>query len=164
MEHGERHAPEDTSFVEVSEAASRAATLLYVEDNAANRELVAQVVAAFRPDLRLLLAVNAEEGLAMARRSPQPGLILLDLNLPGLSGEDAFAQLNADSCTAAMPVIILSGDATTRSRKRLLAAGVRAYLTKPFNVQQFLDLLSELLPAPSQQEEVPGAFEHAGHI
>lgn len=132
-------------------------TLLYVEDNAANRDLVAHVVADFRPDLRLLLAHDAEQGLAMAHRVPRPDLILLDLNLPGMSGETALAQLRADPRTALVPVVILSGDATTCSRERLLAAGACAYLTKPFQVQRFLVLLEELLPSPSRPEEpAPG--------
>ena len=132
-------------------------TLLYIEDNAANRDLVAHVVADFRPELRLLLAHDAEQGLVMAHQMPRPDLILLDLNLPGMSGEVALTQLRADPSTTTVPVIILSGDATTRSRERLLAAGARAYLTKPFQVQRFLSLLEELLPSSSRPEEFASA-------
>ena len=138
---------------EVTGSTSAPPTLLYVEDNSTNRDLVAHVLAAYRPDLRLLLAHDAEEGLVLARRTPGPHLILLDLNLPGVSGEVALARLRSDPRTAAVPVVILSGDATARTRERLLAVGTRAYLSKPFDVRQFLVLVNELLPAFSTPEK-----------
>ncbi len=153
-ESGEDPSPETLTTGEVTGATSATPTLLYVEDNAANRDLVAHLLGTFRPELRLLLAHDAEKGLAMARRVPRPDFILLDLNLPGLSGEAALAQLRADPYTATIPVIILSGDATARTRERHLATGARAYLTKPFNVQRFLALMNELLPSPAWSEEV----------
>ncbi len=152
-ESGEDLFYETVTTGEVTGAVSAIRTLLYVEDNAANRDLVAHLLAMFRPDLRLLLAHHAEEGLAVARRVPGPDFILLDLNLPGMSGEDALTQLRADPRTAAIPVVILSGDATARTRERHLATGARAYLTKPFNVQRFLALMDEILPS-SRLEEV----------
>ena len=137
----------------MTESASAPLTLLYVEDNATNRDLVAYVLAAFRPDLRLLLAHDAEEGLTLARQVPRPNLILLDLNLPGVSGEVALARLRADPCTAAVPVVILSGDATKLTHERLLAVGADAYLTKPFQVPRLRALIDELLPPSSRLEE-----------
>ena len=143
-----------TGSAEKTAAANLASPiLLYVEDNPANRDLVTHVIADFRPELRLLLAHDAEQGLAIAYGVSRPDLILLDLNLPGMSGEAALAQLRANPRTAAVPVIILSGDATTSSREKLLAAGACAYLTKPFRVQNFLVLLEELLPFQSSPEE-----------
>ena len=142
-----------TDAAEEVPGAAAPPALLYVEDNATNRDLVAQVLAAFRPDLRLLLAHDAEEGLALARRVPGPDLILLDLNLPGMSGEVAFDRLRADPRTAAVPVVVLSGDATARTRERLLNVGAYAYLTKPFQVQRFRALMDELLPFSSGPEE-----------
>ncbi len=138
---------------EVTGSTSAPPSLLYVEDNSTNRDLVAHVLAAFRPDLRLFLAHDAEEGLAQARRAPRPDLILLDLNLPGLSGEIALARLRADPRTAAVPVVILSGDAMARTRERLLAVGANAYLSKPFDVQRFLVLVNEFLPSFSKPEK-----------
>ena len=153
-ESGEALFPETTTTGEETEAASATPSLLYIEDNATNRDLVAHLLAVFRPDLRLLLADDAEEGLVAARRVPGPDFILLDLNLPGMSGEAALAQLRADPRTAAIPVVILSGDATARTREKHLLTGVRAYLTKPFNIQRFLALMDELLPSPARPEEV----------
>ena len=147
---------------EVAGSPSVSPALLYVEDNATNRDLVAHLLAAFRPDLRLLLAHDAEEGLALASRTPGPDLILLDLNLPGMSGEVALARLRADPRTAAVPVVILSGDAMTRTRERLLAVGARAYLSKPFDVRRFLDLVNEFLPSFSRPEKAEAVGAQSG--
>ena len=163
---GEESSALETDGAETADPAgipACAPTLLYVEDNAANRDLVAHLLAAFRPDLRLLLAQDAEEGLAVARREvPGLGFILLDLNLPGMSGEAALAELRADPRTAAVPVAILSGDATARTRERLLAAGARAYLTKPFNVQRFLALMDDFMPSPQREIETGAQVEAVG--
>ncbi len=116
-------------------------TVLYIEDNPSNRQLMQHVVAR-RPGIRLLLEADAEAGLATAA-AQRPDLILLDLHLPGMSGEDALRHLWANPVTRTIPVAILSADATHSQRRRLLAAGAFAYLTKPIDVSQVLDVLDQ---------------------
>ena len=114
-------------------------TLLYVEDNPANLELVEELVAR-RPDLKLLSAPDAETGLALVR-SRNPEVILMDINLPGISGIEAMRILRADPATAHIPVVALSANAVPRDIERGLAAGFFSYLTKPIKVVQFMDAL-----------------------
>ena len=114
-------------------------TVLYVEDNPANLELVEELVAR-RPDLKLLSAPDAETGLALVR-SRNPEVILMDINLPGISGIEAMRILRADPATAHIPVVALSANAVPRDIERGLAAGFFSYLTKPIKVVQFMDAL-----------------------
>jgi len=106
--------------------------LLYVEDNPANLRLVDEIVA-FRGDLRMLSAPDAQLGLELAR-AHLPQVILMDINLPGLSGTDAQAMLRADPLTSHIPVIALTANAMPRDRARSLAAGFQQYITKPIDV------------------------------
>jgi len=80
-------------------------------------------------------------------RQHRPDLILLDLHLPDISGEEVLRELHGDPELRQTPVIVLSADATPGQVQRLLATGVRAYLTKPLDVRQFVALLDETLPA-----------------
>ncbi len=114
-------------------------TLLYVEDNPSNLELVAQIIAR-RPDLRLLAAVDGTQGIELAR-AHLPAVILMDINLPGISGIDAMKILHADPATRHIPIIALSANAMPHDVQKALAAGFSSYITKPFNVQQFVDTL-----------------------
>jgi signal transduction histidine kinase/CheY-like chemotaxis protein len=114
-------------------------TLLYVEDNPANLELVEQLIAR-RPDLRLLSAADANLGIEYARVY-QPEVILMDINLPGISGVEAMRILHADSSTAHIPIIALSANAVPRDIERGLEAGFFNYITKPIKVTQFMDAL-----------------------
>jgi PAS domain S-box-containing protein len=114
-------------------------TLLYVEDNPANLELVEQIIAR-RPDLRLLSAADGEYGIEFARAS-QPQVILMDINLPGLNGIEAMKILRADPSTAHIPIIALSSNAAPRDIEKGLAAGFFNYLTKPIKVDEFMDAL-----------------------
>jgi PAS domain S-box-containing protein len=114
-------------------------TLLYVEDNPANLELVVQIIAR-RPDMRLLSATNGVLGIALARAS-QPDVILMDINLPGMSGIKAMQLLRADIATAHIPVVALSANAMPRDIERGLQAGFFRYLTKPIKVSEFFDTL-----------------------
>ncbi|MCF8161206.1 MAG: PAS domain S-box protein [Polaromonas sp.] len=116
-------------------------TLLYVEDNKANMALVAQLVAR-RPDLRLLGAEDAMRGIAMAR-AHQPDLILMDINLPGISGMQALAILREDAATRHIPVLALSANAMPRDIEKGLAAGFFRYITKPIRVPDFMAALDE---------------------
>ena len=114
-------------------------TLLYVEDNPANLKLVEQLIAR-RPDLRLLSAVNGTLGIELARAS-QPDVILMDINLPGISGIEALKILREDPATAHIPVVALSANAMPRDIEKGLEAGFFRYLTKPIKVNEFMDTL-----------------------
>jgi PAS domain S-box-containing protein len=118
---------------------NRVRTLLYVEDNRANMELVEQLVAR-RPDLRLFGAEDAMRGIALAREH-LPDVILLDINLPGISGLQALKILQEDAATRHIPVLALSANAMPRDIERGLAAGFFRYLTKPIRVAEFMDAL-----------------------
>ncbi|MCU0650285.1 MAG: PAS domain S-box protein [Gemmatimonadaceae bacterium] len=123
----------------------RDATLLYVEDNLANLTLVDTILEA-RPGWRILPALQGVLGLELARQH-RPDLVLLDLHLPDISGEDVLRRLRADARTAAIPVVVVSADATRSSLDRLHAAGADAYLTKPLDVDEFLAVVDRFVPS-----------------
>ena len=125
-------------------------TLLYVEDNPANLELVEQLVAR-RTDLRLLSAADGELGIEFARAC-LPEVILMDINLPGLSGLDAMLVLRADPLTAHIPVIALSANAVPHDVDKALAAGFFSYLTKPIKVGLFMDALDLALRSAAERK------------
>src|SRR5882762_3375429 len=114
-------------------------TLLYVEDNPANLKLVEQIIAR-HPDMRLLTAVNGNVGIKLARDN-QPEVILMDINLPGISGIQALKILREDPVTAHIPVVALSANAMPSDIKKGLKAGFFRYLTKPIKVNEFMDTL-----------------------
>ena len=114
-------------------------TLLYVEDNPANLELVEKIIAR-RPELRLLSAADAELGIKYAR-AYKPEVILMDINLPGISGIQAMKILRADPTTAHIPIIALSANALPHDIERALRAGFFDYVTKPIKLGKFLDAL-----------------------
>jgi len=118
-------------------------TLLYVEDNQANLKLVEQLIAR-RPDMRLLSAADGHLGIEIARAF-QPEVILMDINLPGISGIEALKILREDPATAHIPVVALSANAIPRDIVKGLEAGFFRYLTKPIKVNEFLDTLDEAL-------------------
>lgn len=118
-------------------------SLLYVEDNPANLELVEQLVAR-RPEFDLLSAADGDLGVEFAR-AYLPDVILMDLNLPGLNGHDAMQMLRADASTAHIPVVALSANAVPRDIERALAAGFFDYVTKPIKVHQFMNALDAAL-------------------
>jgi len=118
-------------------------TLLYVEDNPANLELVEKLTAR-RPELRLLSAADGNLGIEFAR-TYQPDVILMDINLPGISGIEAMKILRADPSTAHIPIIALSANAMPHDIENALEAGFFNYLTKPIRVNQFMDALDMAL-------------------
>lgn len=118
-------------------------TVLYVEDNPANLELVEQLIAR-RPELRLLSVADGNLGVEFARVY-QPDAILMDINLPGISGLEALRILRADPVTAHIPVIAISANAVPRDIARALEAGFQCYLTKPIKVDQFMEALDAAL-------------------
>ncbi len=111
-------------------------TLLYVEDNEANMQLVEQLIGR-RKDLSLLTAVEAVAGIELARVR-QPNIILLDINLPGLTGLEALRILRDDPLTAHIPVIALSANAMPNDIQKGLSAGFFRYITKPIDVSSFM--------------------------
>jgi PAS domain S-box-containing protein len=123
--------------------AARLRTLLYVEDNPANLTLVEQLIAR-RSDIRLLTAVNGTLGIEIARAS-QPEVILMDINLPGISGIEALKILREDPATAHIPVVALSANAMQRDTEKGMEAGFFYYLTKPIKVNEFMDALDGAL-------------------
>ncbi|MCC7366948.1 MAG: GAF domain-containing protein [Chloroflexi bacterium] len=122
-------------------------SILYVEDNRPNALLVERSLA-WRPQVRLLTAETASEGLALAR-AQHPLLILADLHLPDMSGAELLAELRSAPDTAHIPVVVLSADANREQIDRLLAAGAHAYLTKPFDVRAFLGIVDRFLQEAS---------------
>ena len=118
-------------------------TILYIEDNQSNVRLLQRLLGRRRA-VRLLTAGRGSEGIGLAIHE-RPDLILLDLHLPDMSGEDVLRQLWADPTTRALPVAVLSADATAAQRQRLLASGAIAYLTKPLDLTQLLRLIDERL-------------------
>ncbi len=126
-------------------------TVLYVEDNPANLELVEQLISR-RPELHLLSAADGTLGIEFAR-AYLPDVILMDINLPGISGIEAMEILRADPATAHIPIIALSANAVSRDIEKALEAGFFNYLTKPIKVDLFtaaLDIaLKKSLASPT---------------
>jgi PAS domain S-box-containing protein len=119
--------------------------ILYIADNLANVALIERVIAK-RPDIGLLTAQHGGVGLELAREH-RPDLVLLDLDLPDLGGEEVMQRLLADPRTADIPIVLLSADATVSKADRLLAAGAREYVVKPLDVARFLEVIDDILGA-----------------
>ncbi|MBO1519825.1 hybrid sensor histidine kinase/response regulator [Oceanisphaera pacifica] len=134
-----------TLTTQLSPAISQAKlnTILYVEDNPANQRLMKDVVAE-QDDMQLICAHSAELAFEIACSDP-PDLILMDINLPGMSGIDAASLLGRNPLTANIPMVALSANAMSSDVKKASQAGFKEYLTKPINVQQLLVVLNTLL-------------------
>lgn len=132
---------------------ARAWTVLYVEDNLSNVRLV-ELVVARRPEVTLLVAMQGRIALDLAREHV-PNLILLDLHLRDVSGEEVLRRLRADPRTSATPVVVLSADATSGQRQRLRANGATDYLTKPFDIPRLLAVIDGN-GSSGQPRPVPG--------
>jgi CheY-like chemotaxis protein len=118
-------------------------SVLYVEDNPANLDLVEQIIAR-RADVNFFSAPEAGAGIAFAR-AHLPDVILMDINLPGISGMDAMQILRADPRTAHIPILALSANAVPRDITHALEAGFVDYITKPIKVRAFLEALDAAL-------------------
>ena len=138
-------APIDTAHPQLEELAAApaadtpATTVLYIEDNLSNLRLITRILEQ-RPEIKLISALQGSLGLELARQH-HPDLILLDLHLPDIQGDQVLAQLRADPATQHTPVIVLSADATQGRIQRLRAQGADDYLAKPIDVRRLLDLL-----------------------
>src|SRR2546421_2364413 len=121
--------------------------VLYIEDNPANFALVERILEE-RPSIKLLQVTRGETGVALAQ-SHGPKLILLDLNLPDIHGSEVLRRLQENPATRGIPVVVISADATPSQIERLLNAGARNYLTKPFDISPFLAIIDEILEEPA---------------
>jgi PAS domain S-box-containing protein len=130
---------------DVSFEGNRVASVLYVEDNPANIAFMRDLLGAF-DNVALLTAGTAEMGIELARER-RPDVILMDINLPGMSGVDALQVLSRGADTAGIPVIALTAAASERDRQRGIQAGFFRYLTKPVKVDELLSVLESLLGA-----------------
>ncbi|HEY1769823.1 MAG TPA: ATP-binding protein [Chthoniobacterales bacterium] len=125
--------------------------VLYIEDNDSNARLLQRILES-KLEVTFRTCKRGAEGLELAKKDP-PHLILLDLYLPDLSGEEVLAGLRAVPETKDVPVIIISADATSGHVERLLAAGAQSYLTKPLEIPELLGVIEDLLqiaPSPSR--------------
>jgi CheY-like chemotaxis protein len=120
--------------------------LLYIEDTPTNIRFV-EAVLKRRPSVELIPAMMGQLGLDLAREH-RPDVILLDLHLPDLSGEEVLERLRADEQTRDTPVVILSADATDAARTPLIEAEAQGFMTKPIGVQALLDLVDRVAGAP----------------
>ena len=123
--------------------AKPACDVLYIEDDPVNFTLVERILE-FRPALTLMHARSGGSGVELAQVH-QPKLILLDLNLPDMHGSEVLRKLQHQPETAKVPVVVLSADATPSQIERLLTAGARNYLTKPFDIDPFLAVIDEMV-------------------
>jgi len=126
-------------------------TLLYVEDNPANLRLVEQLMAR-RPELRLLTAMDGLTGIQLAR-DQRPDVILMDINLPGINGIQALKVLSQDPATAHIPVLAISANAMPGDVKKGLEAGFFRYLTKPININAFMESLDTAMDIAATQSK-----------
>ena len=123
--------------------------VLYVEDDAVNFTLVERILE-LRPNVQLMHAAYGRLGLELAE-AYRPKLVLLDLNLPDMNGSEVLQRLQQCPATANTPVVILSANATPSQIERLLTAGAKNYLTKPFNIDPFLAVIDEFTAAPTSR-------------
>ena len=129
---------------------SPARSVLCIEDNPSNLMLI-EVIMAKRPDFTLRTATEGVVGLQLANQDP-PDVILLDLNLPDITGEEVLATLQASSRTRDIPVIVVSADAIPHQVSKVLDSGATAYLTKPLHIPEFLRVLNEVLDGSQRQK------------
>ena len=127
-------------------------TILYIEDNLANVELVQRILAR-RPGTTLLRATLGEVGFQLAR-DHRPDLVLLDLHLPDMGGEETLSRLRAEPRTEAIPVIVMSSEQRERPTDRLRALGIAGFMPKPIDIHAFLELVDRTLtPGRTSAEE-----------
>ena len=118
-------------------------TVLYVEDNEFNRKIVRHLLA--RTAYRLTEAVDGEAGVAAAREA-RPDLVIMDIQLPKLSGLEATRQLRADPLTAHIPIVVITSFALAGDEQKARDAGATAYLAKPYSPRELLEIIRRLAP------------------
>jgi two-component system, cell cycle response regulator DivK len=118
-------------------------TVLYVEDNEFNRKIVRQLLS--RTTYRLLEAADGEAGVTLARME-RPDVILMDVQLPQMSGLDATRVLRADPLTATIPLIVVTSFALSGDGERAIDAGASAYVAKPYSPRHLLEVIRRFAP------------------
>ncbi len=131
--------------------------IIYIEDDLPNVALVKKVFSKLA-NTHVLTAMQGQIGLELIR-DERPDVVLLDLNLPDISGEEVLQRLKASEETKHLPVIILSADATEATTQRLLAGGAYAYLDKPLNVVMLMQLIEGIKKAKEERYFSAGAAE-----
>ncbi|MBA4410444.1 MAG: hypothetical protein C0397_13605 [Odoribacter sp.] len=121
-----------------------AGTLLYIEDNVSNIQLVEQIIETHRPSIRLITEMYGKKAVELAS-DYKPDVILLDLDLPDIHGFEVLKRLKLDAKTQPVPVIVLSADAMGSQIEKLMKAGAANYLTKPIDVLEFLKVVDEVM-------------------
>jgi two-component system cell cycle response regulator DivK len=117
-------------------------TVLYIEDNEYNRKIVRQLLT--HTPYELIEALDGEAGVALAQEK-LPQLILMDVQLPKMSGLDATRLLKADARTRHIPIIVITSFALSGDREKAAAAGADSYLAKPYSPRELLDLVNKYL-------------------
>lgn len=123
---------------------NKSGTILYIEDNLPNIELIEQILFAHCKNIKLISNMNGKEAVRMAKEY-NPDMILLDLNLPDIHGSEVLVQLRSDQNTSAIPVIVISADATPQQLEKLMKRGANDYLTKPLDVRILLKLINSTI-------------------
>ena len=118
-------------------------TILYVEDNEFNRKIVRQLLG--RTSYRLIEATDGEAGVSTAR-AERPDLVIMDIQLPKLSGLEATRQIKAAPETADVPVIVITSFALSGDEQKARDAGAAAYLAKPYSPRELLGMIRDLAP------------------
>ena len=121
--------------------------VLIVEDNDKNMKLARDVLRA--KGYQTLEAVTGEEGVKLAKEK-KPDLVLMDIQLPGINGIEAFRQIRADAGTKSIPVVALTASVTPTDRSAITAAGFDAFLGKPINLKEFLETVKRLVEQPKK--------------
>ena len=142
-----RHSTDESLRLDDSRTDSNAPakTVLYIEDQDMNLRLVERILKK-QPELRLISAMQGSLGIDLAREH-RPNVILLDLNLPDMSGDEVLRRLKLDETLRGIPVIMISADALGDRVTQLIAQGAHSYITKPYKVADFLRTLNDTLAA-----------------
>jgi two-component system, cell cycle response regulator DivK len=127
-------------------------SILYVEDNDLNRKIVRDLLR--RTAYRLLEATDGEAGVAMAREH-RPDLILMDVQLPKMSGLEVTRMLRTDPATADVPIIVVTSFALSGDDRRAMEAGASAYIAKPYSPRELLALINTFLSRREEQRGEP---------
>jgi two-component system cell cycle response regulator DivK len=122
--------------------------ILIVEDNEKNRKLERDLL--LYHGYRVLEAISGEEGLRLAQETP-PALILMDIQLPGISGIEALTRLRAEPATRAIPVMAVTASAMTHDRQKILDAGFDGYQSKPISVKEFVAAVRRMLDMQAEK-------------
>ncbi|HXC19511.1 MAG TPA: ATP-binding protein [Acidimicrobiales bacterium] len=138
-------------------ANSAKTTVLYIEDDVANVQLVERLLMQ-RPNINLITSLLGGLGVELAQQY-RPNLILLDVHLTDIHGFEVLERLQGDSRTIDIPVVVLSADATTWQRRRFRNAGVNEYLSKPLDLQQLLDVIDQYLGAGAASDAIAQTLE-----